>query len=90
MAGLRETRQTAEQQEGAGYLVGDEVCALFAGALTFREQCVAAGILYKDLDSEGDSTTDDGGFKSMMLEDEAEEAELSWGVALKQRHAPSM
>ena len=47
----------AEQQEGAGYLVGDEVCALFAGALTFREQCVAAGILYKDLDSEGDSTT---------------------------------
>ena len=42
---------------------------------TFREQCVAAGILYKDLDSEGDSTTDDGGGKSMMLEDEAEEAE---------------
>ena len=74
MAGLRETT-AAEQQEGAGYLVGDEVCALFAGALTFREQCVAAGILYKDLDSEGDSTTDDGGFKSMMLEDEAEEAE---------------
>ena len=74
MARLRET--TAEQQEGAGYLVGDEVCALFAGALTFREQCVAAGILYKDLDSEGDSTTDDGGGKSMMLvEDEAEEAE---------------
>ena len=69
MAGLRET--TAEQQEGAGYLVGDEVCALFAGALTFREQCVAAGILYKDLDSEGDSTTDDGGGKSMMLEDVA-------------------
>ena len=74
MAGLRETT-AAEQQEGAGYLVGDEVCALFAGALTFREQCVAAGILYKDLDSEGDSTTDDGGGKSMMLEDEAEEAE---------------
>ena len=47
MAGLRETT-AAEQQEGAGYLVGDEVCALFAGALTFREQCVAAGILYKD------------------------------------------
>ena len=41
MAGLRETT-AAEQQEGAGYLVGDEVCALFAGALTFREQCVAA------------------------------------------------
>ena len=71
MAGLRETT-AAEQQEGAGYLVGDEVCALFAGALTFREQCVAAGILYKDLDSEGDGTTDDGGGK-MMLEDEAEE-----------------
>ena len=74
MAGLRETT-AAEQQEGAGYLVGDDVRALFAGALSFREQCVAAGILYKDLDSEGDSTTDDGGFKSMMLEDEAEEAE---------------
>ena len=74
MAGLRETT-AAEQQEGAGYLVGDEVCALFAGALTFREQCVAAGILYKDLDSEGDSTTDDGGGKSMMLveDEEAEE-----------------
>ena len=41
MAGLRET---AEQQEGAGYLVGDEVCALFAGALTFREQCVGDGL----------------------------------------------
>ena len=74
MASLRKTT-AAEQQEGAGYLVGDEVCALFAGALTFREQCVAAGILYKDLDSEGDGTTDDGGGKSMMLEDEADEAE---------------
>ena len=29
--------------------------------------------MYKDLDSEGDGTTDDGGGKSMMLEDEAEE-----------------
>ena len=55
MASLRKTT-AAEQQEGGGYLVGDEVCALFAGALTFREQCVAAGILYKDLDSEGGSS----------------------------------
>ena len=75
MASRCESAAVVEEQQGAGYLVGDDVRALFAGALSFREQCVAAGILYKDLDSEGDSTTDDGGFKSMMLEDEAEEAE---------------
>ena len=59
------------EQQGAGYLVGDDVCALFAGALNFREQCGAAGILYKDLDS--DCESDAGGAASMMLEDEAEE-----------------
>ena len=63
--------ESVGEQQGAGYLVGDDVCALFAGALNFPEQCVAAGILYKDLDS--DCESDAGGAASMMLEDEAEE-----------------
>ena len=38
MASRRESTAVGEQQQGAGYLVGDDVCALFAGALTFRER----------------------------------------------------
>ena len=71
MASRCESAAVVEEQQGAGYLVGDDVRALFAGALSFREQCVAAGHLYKDLDSECES--DGGGAASTMLEDEAEE-----------------
>jgi hypothetical protein len=60
---------TSGEQQGSGYLVGSDVRAIFAGALNFREQCDAAGILYKDLDSGCDD--DDVG---MMVEEEAEEA----------------
>ena len=42
---------TNGEEQGSGYLVGDDVRALFAGALNFREQCDAAGIQYKDLNS---------------------------------------
>ena len=59
---------TSGEQQGSGYLVGSDVRALFAGALTFREQCDAAGLLFKDLDSGCD---DDVG---MMVEEQAEEA----------------
>ena len=59
---------TSGEQQGSGYLVGSDVRALFAGALNFREQCDAAGLLFKDLDSGCD---DDVG---MMVEEEAEEA----------------
>ena len=56
------------EQQGSGYLVGSDVRALFAGALNFREQCDAAGLLVNDLDSGCD---DDVG---MMVEEQAEEA----------------
>ena len=59
---------TSGEHQGLGYLVGSDVRALFAGALNFREQCDAAGLLFKDLDSGCD---DDVG---MMVEEEAEEA----------------
>lgn len=39
-------------EQGSGYLVGDGVRALFVGALTFREQCLVAGMRYEDLDSD--------------------------------------
>ena len=71
MASRCESTAVVEEQQGSGYLIGEDVCALFAGALSFREQCVAAGFLYKDLDSECES--DGGGAASTMLEDEAEE-----------------
>ena len=54
-------------EQGSGYLVGDGVRALFVGALTFIEQCSAAGMRYEDLDS------DDGVGQHGMVEDEAEE-----------------
>jgi len=54
-------------EQGSGYLVGDGVRALFVGALTFREQCLVAGMRYEDLDS------DDGVGQHGMVDDEAEE-----------------
>ena len=65
---VAELDATSGEQQGSGYLVGSDVRALFAGALNFREQCDAAGLLFKDLDSGCD---DDVG---MMVEEEAEEA----------------
>ena len=45
---------TTGEQQGSGYLVGDDVRALFAGALNFREQCDAADS-YNDLNSDDEA-----------------------------------